>query len=137
MRWFNNLKIGTKLAVAFGAVLAVTVGLGGFSMLKMSELNENMTEISKNWLPACTATVGMKCSVNALRNKGFQLILASSPEEVEKADREAAEALKELNQHKDVIVRLIANAEEKELVAKIGRLLDAFMAEHNHVIALM
>ena len=66
MRWFNNLKIANKLAVAFGAVLAVTAGLGGFSMLKMSELNDNMTEISKNWMPACTATVGMKSSVNEI-----------------------------------------------------------------------
>jgi len=52
MGWFNNLKIGKKLGLGFGIVLALMICLGGFSLVQLSKLNSATSDIANNQLPS-------------------------------------------------------------------------------------
>ena len=52
MRWFNNMKISSKILFVVFSVLALTIILGGFSIVQLSRVNGGTVEIATNWLPS-------------------------------------------------------------------------------------
>jgi len=52
MKWFYDLKIANKLNAAFLVVLIFIVGLGGFSIFQLAEVNKASTDLATNWLPS-------------------------------------------------------------------------------------
>jgi methyl-accepting chemotaxis protein len=52
LRKFNDMKIRTKVITAFALVLAITTGLGVFSIQRLSTVNASADDIRSNWLPA-------------------------------------------------------------------------------------
>jgi methyl-accepting chemotaxis protein len=52
LRKFNDMKIRTKVISAFAMVLAITTGLGAFSIQRLSTVNASADDIRTNWLPA-------------------------------------------------------------------------------------
>ena len=49
---FSNLSIRNKVLLAFGIVLLTAMGLGGFSIDRLSTVNGSAAEVRDNWLPA-------------------------------------------------------------------------------------
>ncbi len=52
MRKFNDMKIRTKVIMAFAVVLSITAGIGGFSIQRLSTVNASADDIRTNWLPS-------------------------------------------------------------------------------------
>jgi methyl-accepting chemotaxis protein len=52
MNVLSRLKIGARLGTAFGAVLALTLIVGVFSVNRLSVVNEATADINNNWLVA-------------------------------------------------------------------------------------
>ncbi|NFV82177.1 methyl-accepting chemotaxis protein [Magnetospirillum aberrantis] len=50
--FLQNLKIAQKLALAFGALLLLTLALAGLSLSGARTINKAGTEISRTWLPS-------------------------------------------------------------------------------------
>ncbi|MBD3222643.1 chemotaxis protein, partial [bacterium] len=45
------MKLGTKIAVGFGAVLCLAVALGGFGMLQMNAVKGDAQTLSREYVP--------------------------------------------------------------------------------------
>ena len=52
MSLFQNLKIRTKVMIAFGGVLLVSVLLGGIALNSLSDVNAKAADVRDNWLPS-------------------------------------------------------------------------------------
>src|ERR1700733_4046209 len=52
MSWFNNLKIGRKLALGFGIIGTMMIALGIFSLVQLSKVNGNTVDLATNWMPS-------------------------------------------------------------------------------------
>jgi methyl-accepting chemotaxis protein len=80
MKFLENWSIRTKVAVAFGFVLAVAFSLGLVSLQRMSAVNDAAAEIRDDWLPG-TRMLG-DIAFNAMRYRQIQAaaILASTDE---------------------------------------------------------
>lgn len=80
MSFFNNWSIRTKVAIAFGFVLAVTVSLGLVSLQRMSAVNDAAAEIRDDWLLG-TRLLG-DVAFNSMRYRQVEAaaVLASSDE---------------------------------------------------------
>lgn len=52
MKWFQNLSIGRKLAVAFALTALMTVFLGVFSLLRLGALNDKLQAVSGVDMPS-------------------------------------------------------------------------------------
>jgi len=80
MKFLENWSIRTKVAVAFGFVLAVTVSLGLVSLQRMSAVNDAAADIRDNWLLG-TRLLG-DYAFNAMRYRQIEAaaVLASTDE---------------------------------------------------------
>jgi methyl-accepting chemotaxis protein len=84
MSKLQNLKIRTKVMLAFGFVLLISVGLGLFALQRLSAVNDHAAQIRDNWLPASRALGDYSFHTMRFRQAEAAAILAETPQQAEK-----------------------------------------------------
>ncbi|MCU0425006.1 MAG: PAS domain-containing protein [Candidatus Kapabacteria bacterium] len=67
MKWFDNLRIASKLLLGFGLALVALVATNIFGLYTMSEINQKSTEIRKKWLPSVTRASNLQTRLSEHR----------------------------------------------------------------------
>ena len=71
MKWLQDLKLATKLGMAFAAVLLLTAVVGMFSIAKLAQVNATASELSSRWMPAMRVVQDLKAQVARVRTREF------------------------------------------------------------------
>ncbi|MYN07210.1 methyl-accepting chemotaxis protein [Massilia sp. FT127W] len=129
MNWLKRLKLSTKLGLAFAAVLALTVGVGVFSILKLAQVNATAGELSSRWMPSMRAVQDIKSQIARVRTREFQYIISTEQADMDKYDKVIAADLVELGKMQAAYVELLATPEEKALYAGFVAMWERYMAE--------
>ena len=95
LSFFANLRIRTKLIVAFAAVLVCTAGLGLFALQRLGQINTIMVEVDKDELPSIRM-LGV-LSYDTTRFRQLEATLALAPDRA--AQDEEAKLLNEVRVH--------------------------------------
>jgi len=67
MKWFQNLSIARKLALAFTVTTALTLLLGGFSLWRLNVSDTQIGDINENWMPAVQHLGEMRVQLGEFR----------------------------------------------------------------------
>ncbi|MES5814986.1 methyl-accepting chemotaxis protein [Pseudoxanthomonas sp. Soil82] len=136
MKWFNNLPIARKLALAFVATTAMTVALGLFSLLRLNTAHDQIKQTSSNWMPAVVHLGEMLSLLNEYRTYELaQLGRQGNAEELADYDKrlattrasiEAAEA--EYN-----AIEAESKADELALYDKVKAARAAYFSSHDNI----
>ena len=136
MKWFYDLKIAHKLNAAFLVVLVFIVGLGGFAIAQLGQVNQSSTDIARNWLPSMSTL--SKISLALARSRSFdmqQLLTDDKKEEQasrERADKQLDMLMKEVTEYG----KLVSEPREKELYPEIQRNVAEYKQLHDRISAL-
>ena len=76
----SSITIRTKVTIAFGLVLAITLTLGGFAIDRLAQVNAEAGEIRGKWLPATQAIARMSLSLEQYRVAEGRALVAASAE---------------------------------------------------------
>jgi methyl-accepting chemotaxis protein len=87
----SDLKIGTKLSGAFLAVIALTIGVGSFSIAQLAKINANTTDIATNWLPSIRELGEIELALNRLRRSENDRVLDAGGSEEAAIDKNFAD----------------------------------------------
>jgi PAS domain S-box-containing protein len=112
---FQNLKVGAKLQLSFGVVLLLTAVLAVFSIVRLSDLSANATEITGDWLPSIDHLSNLNSVVSDVRIAEMRAIAADTPEEAERYIKDAEEDIAEIRQEMAVYEKLLSNDKERQL----------------------
>ncbi len=133
---FSHFKIGAKLALAFFAVIVLTISLGVFSVMQLARINNATGEIATNWLPSVEKIGNLRVAINLFRRAQANHVLSST-------DAERSAVLVKLEADKKKILEaqaayepLLSDAGEKKLFAESKQALDAYFATHEKLITL-
>ncbi len=129
MKWLHDLKLATKLACAFAAVLVLTVGVGIFSIVQLATVRTTASELSTRWMPSMRVVQDLKAQIARVRTREFQYIISTKPEEMDKYDQVIANDLVDLRKMQDNFEKLIATPEEKALYDGFVQMWARYMAE--------
>jgi methyl-accepting chemotaxis protein len=77
MRWFNNLKIGKKLALGFGTIEILTIILGVHSVIQLSKVNTSSVDIATHWLPRVRTLSLLRLDVSAVARGTLNYVVAT------------------------------------------------------------
>ena len=80
MSKFQNLKIRTKVTIAFAFTLLVSVSLGGFALQRLATVNSYAADVRDSWLPSVEALGDYAQKVMIFRLRGAYLMLADTPQ---------------------------------------------------------
>jgi methyl-accepting chemotaxis protein len=134
MRWFRNLHTGRKLAVAFGMLEILMIGLGVFSLVQLSRVNGTTVQVIGDQLPSVRVLGNLKYDTAAMRRSELSYLLAF--EHKEKWDSAMKQALDDLQQHEKQYEPLISSAEERNLDQEFREAWDKYLAVHAKVMKL-
>ncbi|HEX5372964.1 MAG TPA: methyl-accepting chemotaxis protein [Aquabacterium sp.] len=81
MALLSRFKIGTRLALGFAFVLALTVIVGGFSINRIGKVNESTADLATNWFPAMRALGEYRAGLNGMRRAEALHVMALKDED--------------------------------------------------------
>ena len=133
MKWFQNLTIARKLALAFSVTTAMTLALGIFALLRLDAGNAQLQDLSTNWMPAVQHLGEMRSQLGEYRTYEIsQLHVQDDPEKIADYDKRMADTEKavavEEKAYNDISTE--SSPEELTLYAKVKQYREAYFVAH-------
>jgi len=74
----SHVTIRTKVSVAFGLILMVTLALGGFAINRLAQVNAEASGIRDRWLPTTQTVDRMSLSFEQYRIAEGRALMAAT-----------------------------------------------------------
>ncbi|MYM30709.1 HAMP domain-containing protein [Duganella sp. CY15W] len=136
MRTFLNLRLFNKLLLSFAVVLALSLGLGIFSVVQLARVNQTSTDLETNWMPSVRVLLEMKYDISRYRAQEAQHLLSSTEEDWAKYEKRMNEFLDNLAQHRAEYEKLITEPEERAGYAEFGSQWEQYRAMSMEILKL-
>src|SRR5476651_2723662 len=129
MKWLHDLRLATKLALAFASVLVLTTAVGVFSIVQLAKVNQTANELSSRWMPSIRVVEDIKSQIARVRTRELQYIISSEQADMDKYDQVIAKDLADLAKMQAEYNQLLVTPEEKALYADFQAMWQRYMAE--------
>jgi methyl-accepting chemotaxis protein len=136
MQWFYDLKVSTKLAVAFLCVICLATILGSFAIFQLSKSNGLTREIATNWMPATRFASDMNTNLSDLRVSEVQHVLSVTKEDTDKYEKDFARDLETAGKNEAKYKALISSPDEQKKYELFARNWAEFLKLHGELIKL-
>ena len=136
MQVLSNLKIGVKLIAAFSIICLLMTGLGIFSIVELSAVNQTSTDLEINWMPSVRAASAINTGTADFRVVELQHILSTSEEDMAKYEKHMTDINALLEKNRAEYEKLISSPEEQNLYDTFKTRWAEYMAEHAKVLNL-
>jgi methyl-accepting chemotaxis protein len=133
MKWFDNLKIASKLIVCFSVVLLLACFLGIFSVMNLGNVNSSANEIKVNWLPSIVVLSKIDNAMNNFRRSELQHVLSATKADMQKYESMMDDSKKSIASNLDKYKEIITSDKERQLYDNIVKSLEEYF-EHNREI---
>jgi methyl-accepting chemotaxis protein len=133
----SNLKIGSRLALAFGALLLLLCAVAGVGGYQSSRINDRAVDLGQNWLPSVKLLGELRSQVSSARRASLGHVIEGQKDA--KAKQAAAHELLVGKKIPDTLMayeKLVSSPEEGKLLEKIKSLWAAFAEDDRKLIAL-
>jgi methyl-accepting chemotaxis protein len=136
MKWFADLPIARKLAVGFTLTTLMTLVLGGFALLRLSEANQQLRGMASNAIPSVQHLGEVRSQLGEFRTYEMaQLTMLDKPEKVADYNKRMDAAAKVVHQELDAYAALPADTTERALYAKVKTAVAAYLAANEQLRA--
>lgn len=115
MNWFDNLKISSKIIVAFAIMIGLAGVQGWTSIRQIAAVNGETHEMATNWVPSMLVLIKVSDAAQAFRRSEQRYILVSNAEELETVEKDMAERITLTQKYMQEYEPLITTAEERNL----------------------
>ncbi len=76
MQYWRDLKVRSKILLAFGILLSSLLGVGALSLMEMARTNSIVEAISGEWLPTAVHTANLRNAVQRFRIQESKVLIA-------------------------------------------------------------
>jgi methyl-accepting chemotaxis protein len=136
-RAFAHMRLGAKLTLAFGVVLAFSAVIGGMSLWRLSEVNSASNTLGHHWLPAVGHANRIRAAVLEFRD--FENKHANATDEAYMAEYEDKMGAARTVVESEVAAykALPVEAKELELLAAFDKTWADYQTINKNVVAMM
>ena len=126
----SNLKIGPRLALAFGLVLGMLVVMAGVSAWQMGKLAANTAEYASDLVPSFAVQHQISLALGQERRKEFRHLLAHDDADLDKIEAELAGWRQKVTDLLDTYDKqYVSDAEDKRRLERVRTALVAYYAQ--------
>ena len=112
--FISNLRIGSKLALAFTVTTLLTIVLAALSWSQMSRIDAGSEDLATNWLPSVQAISNVRVAANRVRRAESDLFLRDDLDRA-KQQAELQSRMAALSQAEVAYDELVTPGEERRL----------------------
>lgn len=136
MEWFRALKVSTKLAVAFAAMIGNTLAPGLYTMRQLSIAAKETSDIETNWLPSVALLADIAVDAQGYRREELRLVYPLPPEEEADYERKMETIATRFKKDLDRYQPLIATPQERAFFDQVTRSWGTYLDESQRIIRL-
>jgi methyl-accepting chemotaxis protein len=133
---FTGMKLGTRLALAFGLSLLVSAIAVGVATVQMTAINQEVKELATNWLPSIEVLGEMSNTANAFRRLENQHLAAGSTKEMDEIEGRMVEAKKTVLEVVKKFEAYLATDAEKAAFEELKTRLDAYWKTNTEFVSI-
>jgi methyl-accepting chemotaxis protein len=135
-QWWSGIRIGSRLALAFGAVLVLAAVLGAVSLYALSSLNHASDHLALKWLPGVGHIAKTRATMIEARALEVKLATASDSGYVDDYESQLKEVFKLRSETLAPYLALDKSPEEAPLLETIQKSWAAHEVQYNKVLTL-
>ncbi|MEN5287722.1 methyl-accepting chemotaxis protein [Stenotrophomonas lactitubi] len=129
MKWFHDLPIARKLAVGFTLTTLMTVVLGAFALLRLSEANAQLSAMASNDIPSVQYLGEVRSQLGEFRTYELaQLSMLDQPEKVADYNKRMSDTATVVREQLAAYAALPAGAKERALYQAVQADVDGYFA---------
>ncbi|SNT83370.1 methyl-accepting chemotaxis protein, partial [Stenotrophomonas sp. CC120222-04] len=129
MKWFQDLPIARKLAVGFTLTTLMTLVLGAFALLRLSEANNQLGEMASNDIPSVQHLGEARSQLGEFRTYELALLsMLNQPEKVADYNKRMDDTAKAVHDELAAYSALPALEKERELYRAANVQLERYFA---------
>jgi len=133
---FANLKLSTKLAGSFIAVVILTIALGVFSIFQLGKINNSTEDLAVNWLPSIQILGQLRNRINFFRRSEALHVMALDDKEMDQIDKRIADGKKNIAEVTDKYKLLVSSDAEKNGLEQYMKALEGYYSAHTKLLVL-
>jgi methyl-accepting chemotaxis protein len=137
MKLFENLRVATKLGLAFTVLLLLSACIGISAIIGLAAVNGTANSLSTDWMPSMRVVQDIKSQVARIRTREFQYIISNDQSEMDKYDKVITTDLEDLAKMQVQFVKLAESAEEKKLYQDFLGMWDQYLEQDKKIRAAM
>lgn len=130
----RSIGIATRATLGFSCIAALSLFLGFFALMQISQVQTQALDIKDNWLQRVRALAAANTSLNRYRMGSMQHILSSSKEDMQSFEEKAAQRLKQIHQQMDAYSKLLTTDTERAELHAFNQSLDAYAEKHQELL---
>ena len=122
------MKLGAKLVLSFGSLIAVILVSSAVTMHNVGEMNGKVREIDEAWLPSVTAIQSMNVQLNSLRADLASIMSQTYADEIRKYEKNLQDSMDSIQRDQAAYLQLrnatpgMDSEQGKALMARIADL---------------
>jgi methyl-accepting chemotaxis protein len=129
MKWFHDLPIARKLAVGFTLTTLMTVVLGAFALVRLTEANAQLSAMASNDIPSVQYLGEVRSQLGEFRTYELaQLSMLDQPEKVADYNKRMDDTAAVVREQLAAYAKLPAGAKERELYRAVQADVDGYFA---------
>lgn len=109
------LNIGPRLASGFGVLILLIVGLGSFSLVELSDMEEVSREINEDWLPGVRSVGDLSAGMMRYRVYTLRMAADRDPSAVNANERRLEEVKETIDQAQERYEEVISTPQERAI----------------------
>jgi len=134
MQWIVNLRLRSKLLLSFGAILALMVVMGLFSLRQIANVNHSTEEITDNWLPSVASVSVLRDTLRQYRQLELEHALTQSDEEMRAIETSMEGLRNKLAEQRKTYERLISSPQEQSIWNATVAAWKGYQAQHERLL---
>jgi methyl-accepting chemotaxis protein len=135
MQWFYNLSIRTKLIISSMTLIMLTVALGVYMVIKLTDISVTSENVAQAELPNLLSISKISDLFGSFRRGELLEIVADKKEDIEKYQKRNQDTQEKLNKELSVFEKGLDNSERKDY-SDFTNAWKAYLAENPGIVAL-
>ncbi|MGE5432763.1 MAG: methyl-accepting chemotaxis protein [Syntrophomonadaceae bacterium] len=136
MKWFNNLKIGSKLLLSFSAVTALAAIMGLFGILNLKQVDKSYNKLWKENVAPIVKLGDLLQRYQFTRLNTLKIVMTNDPGEISKYNETIENELKTIDEELEYCKNALTSAEETAIYNDVVQKRDIYRTFLKEVIKL-
>ncbi len=136
MQAFRNLRISTKLLLAFLAVLMLTILLSLYAVMQLGRINQASTEIATRWMPSSRLVLDIRAAVARYRVNELQHVISEIESDMADFEKVMDGLWQRIMNDYAAYARFAQTPQEQQAYRELGELLALYARQHPRIMQL-
>ena len=131
-----KFTIKARLFLGFGIIIIILAGMGFFSLMSLSEFNNETVNIGQNSLPSVDCAHSLNTAAGNFRRVEIQHAIASTAEEMNEFEARMSDYDKTVTENISAYNELITNDTDRQLIERISSDWESYTKINKEILAI-